>query len=82
MQVLIYRREGDTPAMRLFVKILWRIIVITESTELESVLEGVIVGYKCCRCSQDAKVPMRSTCMHVCCLRCWSQVFEVYFYIL
>jgi len=37
----------------------------------------MIVGYKCGHCSQDANIPMRSTCKHVCCLRCWLQVFQV-----
>jgi len=42
----------------------------------------MIAGYACCHCGQEAQVPMRSRCRHVCCWICWVKVFEVSFCIL
>ena len=39
----------------------------------------MIAGYACCYCGQEAQVPMRSRCRHVCCWICWLKVFEVSF---
>ncbi|XP_061197971.1 regulator of telomere elongation helicase 1-like [Saccostrea echinata] len=33
-------------------------------------------GYVCCKCQSEAKVPFQSTCDHVCCFKCWKEVFN------
>ncbi|XP_078320008.1 regulator of telomere elongation helicase 1-like isoform X2 [Crassostrea virginica] len=33
-------------------------------------------GYTCCKCQCDARVPFQSACDHVCCFKCWKEVFN------
>lgn len=33
-------------------------------------------GYTCCKCESEAKVPFQSACDHVCCFKCWKEVFN------
>ncbi|KAL3869006.1 hypothetical protein ACJMK2_041741, partial [Sinanodonta woodiana] len=33
-------------------------------------------GYTCCLCHNEASVPFKSQCQHVCCMNCWRKVFE------
>ncbi|CAH1774290.1 unnamed protein product [Owenia fusiformis] len=33
-------------------------------------------GYTCGRCKQDAKVPCKALCEHVCCITCWKDICQ------
>ncbi|XP_056017158.1 regulator of telomere elongation helicase 1-like isoform X2 [Ostrea edulis] len=33
-------------------------------------------GYVCCKCRNKARVPFQSACDHICCFKCWKEVFN------
>ncbi|XP_071118557.1 regulator of telomere elongation helicase 1-like [Haliotis cracherodii] len=35
-----------------------------------------LTGYTCGLCKNDANIPFRAQCQHVCCYMCWKQVFQ------
>ena len=34
------------------------------------------MGFTCASCDQDAHVPLRAPCLHVCCLNCWRDCMQ------
>lgn len=69
----ITKKEGQNCSVK---KMSERLQNVSGPLDIRSSASERLSGYTCCKCESEAKVPFQSVCDHVCCFKCWKEVFN------